>query len=204
MGTPTLCYSDADGLHSVDLDRDSTSIGRSPSQDIVLSDPCISRHHAVIVREGDIYTVVDQNSTHGTFLNATRVERAILNSGDILQMGSLKSLQLRFHLKQENQTTGGLPQSPVNHLLSSLSELRLPASELRPPAREMEKLNWLLRAARQLNKGRAIEDILSAFLHLTLQLTGLERSRSLRRYRRNHRQSSGAESGSGRLHIAKD
>jgi sigma-B regulation protein RsbU (phosphoserine phosphatase) len=204
MGTPTLCYSDADGLHSVDLDRDSTSIGRSPSQDIVLSDRYVSRHHAVIVREGDIYTVVDQNSTHGTFLNATRVERAILNSGDILQMGSLKSLQLRFHLKQENQTTGGLPQSPVNHLLSSLSELRLPASELRPPAREMEKLNWLLRAARQLNKGRAIEDILSAFLHLTLQLTGLERSRSLRRDRRNHRQSSGAKSGSGRLHIAKD
>lgn len=39
----------------------------------------------------------------------------------------------------------------------------------------MEKLNWLLRAARQLNEGGAIEDILSAFLHLTLQLTGLER-----------------------------
>jgi serine phosphatase RsbU (regulator of sigma subunit) len=39
----------------------------------------------------------------------------------------------------------------------------------------MDKLNWLLRAARQLNEGGAIGDILGAFLHLALQLTGLER-----------------------------
>lgn len=175
MGIIAISYSDADGPHSVRLDRDSTSIGRSPNQDIVLSDPCVSRHHAVIVRDGDTYTVLDQNSTHGTFLNAKRVERAVLQFEDVLQMGSLKGPQLRFHLKQSNQTTSDLLQSPVTNLLSSLSELRVPAGELRPAAREMEKLNWLLRAARQLNEGGAIEDILSAFLHLTLQLTGLER-----------------------------
>jgi serine phosphatase RsbU (regulator of sigma subunit) len=39
----------------------------------------------------------------------------------------------------------------------------------------MEKLNWLLRAARQLNEGVAIEDILDVLLKLTLQLTGEER-----------------------------
>jgi phosphoserine phosphatase RsbU/P len=171
----TLRYSNADGAHSVDLDRESTSIGRSPNQDVVLGDSAVSRHHAVIVREGDTYTVVDQNSTHGTFLNAVRVDRAILKPEDILQMGSLNGPQLRFHLKRSSQTTATLVQSPGNDLLSSLSELRLPDGELRPAAREMEKLNWLLRAARQLNEGRAIEDILSAFLHLTLQLTGLER-----------------------------
>jgi len=175
MGIITLSYSDAAGPHSVRLDRDSMSIGRSPNQDIVLSDPCVSRHHAVIVRDGDTYTVLDQNSTHGTFLNAKRVERAVLHFEDVLQMGSLKGPQLRFHLKQSNETTSDLLKSPVTNLLSSLSELRLPAGELRPAAREMEKLNWLLRAARQLNEGGAIEDILSAFLHLTLQLTGLER-----------------------------
>src|SRR6202041_1741402 len=95
--------------------------------------------------------------------------------GDILQMGSLLGPQLRLHLKQSNQTTSTLSQSPANDLLSSLSELRLPTSEVRPAALEIEKLNWLLRAARQLNEGGATEDILSAFLHLTLQLTGLER-----------------------------
>jgi serine phosphatase RsbU (regulator of sigma subunit) len=171
----TLSYSDTNGPHSIELDRDSTSIGRSPNQDVVLNDPCVSRHHAAIVREGNTYTVVDQNSTHGTFLNSKRVERAALKFGDVLQMGSLKGPQLRFQLRQYTQTTSDLLQSQVTSLLSSLSELRLPAAELRPAAREMEKLNWLLRAARQLNEGGAIEDILSAFLHLTLQLTGLER-----------------------------
>ena len=175
MGTLTLSYSDINGSHSVDLDRDSTSIGRSPGQDVVLTDPCVSRRHAIIVREGDTYTVIDQNSTYGTFVNAMRIERAILKLGDVLQMGSLQGPRLRFHLQQANQVTGGLFQSKVTDLLSSLSELRLPAGELRPAAHEIEKLNWLLRAARQLNEGGAIEDILSAFLHLTLQLTGLER-----------------------------
>src|SRR5271156_7013014 len=137
MGIITLNYSDADGLHRVNMDRDSTSIGRSPSQDIVLSDPCVSRHHAAIVREGDTYTVVDQNSTYGTFLNATRVERSVLKFEDILQIGSLKGPQLRFHLRQEDRTTTtSLSRSPVTDLLTSLTELR-------PSAREMEKLNWL-------------------------------------------------------------
>ena len=113
MAIITLSYSDANGPHSIDLDRDSTSIGRSPNQEFVLNDPCVSRHHAVIVREGNTYTVVDQNSTHGTFLNSKRVERAVLKFGDVLQMGSLKGPQLRFQLRQYTQTTSDLLQSQV-------------------------------------------------------------------------------------------
>ena len=73
MAIVSLSYSDADGPHSVDLDRESTSIGRSPDQNIVLSDPCVSRHHAVIVRDNETYAVIDQSSTHGTFLNSRRL-----------------------------------------------------------------------------------------------------------------------------------
>jgi phosphoserine phosphatase RsbU/P len=175
MDTVTLSYFDANGAHNVDLNRDSTALGRSPGQDVVLSDPSVSRKHAVILKQDNTYTVVDQNSTHGTFLNAVRVERAELKSGDVLQLGSLKGPEMRFHLRGNNQETNGLLQSPVTQLLSSLSELRVGPEEPGSSAREMERLNWLLRAARQLNEGGALEDILSAFLHLTLQLTGLER-----------------------------
>ena len=56
MGNITLNYTDVDGPHSVDLDRETTSIGRSPNQNVVLNDPCVSRQHAVILREGDTYT----------------------------------------------------------------------------------------------------------------------------------------------------
>ena len=168
MGTLSIRYSDADGPHRVNLDRKSTSIGRSPGQDIVLSDAFVSRHHAVIVKDGDIYTVVDQNSTYGTYLNAMRIDTAVLKLEDVLQIGSLEGPRLRFQLEESDQETNNLLLSPVTNLLSSLNALR-------PSARDIEKLNWLLRAARQLNEGGAIEDILTAFLHLTLQLTGLER-----------------------------
>jgi phosphoserine phosphatase RsbU/P len=173
MGIVTLSYSDAKGHHSIDLDRDSTSIGRSPGQDVLLNDPCVSRQHALIVRDGNSYAVIDQNSTHGTFLNSVRITRSALKYEDVLQMGSLHGPRLRFHLQQNDKTIK--LQSPASGLLSSLSELRLPANEFRTAAREMEKLNWLLRAARQLNEGGAIEEILKAFLYLALQLTGLER-----------------------------
>ena len=170
-----LSYSDADGHHTVSLERDSTSIGRSPSQDIVLSEPCVSRQHALILKEGETYTVVDRNSTHGTFLNSTRVTSAILRLEDVLQLGSLNGPRLRFHHQQNDPMKADLIQRPVADLLTSLSELRLPGQQHRASAEEMGKLNWLLRATRQLNEGVAIEEILNAFLHLTLQLTRLER-----------------------------
>lgn len=78
-------------------------------------------------------------------------------------MGSLHGPRLRFQLSQNDEATSRVARSPVTSILSSLSELRIPADELRPVAREMEKLNWLLRAARQLNEGGAIQDILSVF-----------------------------------------
>ena len=175
MNNFVLSYSNSDGDHVMTLDQGSTSIGRSPDQNLVLCDPRISRRHALIVREIDDCTIIDQNSTHGTFLNSVRVDRAVLRFGDVLQLGSLDGTRLHFHLSQDEEVVGYAGQSPVTSLLSSLGKLRSFDEELRPAALEMEKLNWLLGAARQLNHGGALEDILKAFLLLTLQLTRLER-----------------------------
>ena len=127
MPYPTLSYSDADGQHTVVVDRSSTSIGRSPSQDVVLRDPATSRQHAVILRDGDTCTVVDQNSTHGTFLNGVRVKRAVLAPEDVLQMGSLKGPSVRFHLQQNDETANTAFHLPVNDLLASLRDFQIPA-----------------------------------------------------------------------------
>ena len=151
MPIATLSYIDTDGQHTIALDSASMSIGRSPGQDVVLRDPVVSRQHATIVREGDTCVVVDRNSTHGTFLNGVRVQRAVLAPGDVLQMGSLRTPRLRFDFEQADQATRGLGHGSFGDLLSSLRELRPPGGELRTAAREMEQLNWLLRAARRLN-----------------------------------------------------
>jgi pSer/pThr/pTyr-binding forkhead associated (FHA) protein len=100
MTVAMLSYLDADGQHAVILDRAATSIGRSAGQDVVIPGASVSRRHAVILRDADAYRVVDQSSTHGTFVNAIRVQRALLNSGDVLQLGSASGPSLRFHLQK--------------------------------------------------------------------------------------------------------
>jgi len=175
MPVGALSYSDSDGRHTIVLDRASTSIGRSPGQDVVLHEPAVSRRHAVIERDEDIYTVVDQKSTHGTFLNGVRVERAVLAPGDVLQMGSLHGPKLRFHNPQTGQASLGTGHGAFGDLLSSMEGFQIATGKTHPETREIEQLNWLLRAARQLNDGGAIEDILGVLLQLTLQLTGVER-----------------------------
>jgi sigma-B regulation protein RsbU (phosphoserine phosphatase) len=175
MPVSALSYSDSDGQHTIVLDGAATSIGRSPGQDVMLREPAVSRRHAVIERDGDSYTIVDQKSTHGTFLNGVRVERAVLTPGDVLQIGSLHSPKLRFHAQKTDLAALGTGQSTFGNLLSSMESFRVPDDEAHPETREIEQLNFLIRGARLLNEGGAIEDILGVLLQLTLQLTGVER-----------------------------
>jgi serine phosphatase RsbU (regulator of sigma subunit) len=175
MPLSTLSYADSDGQHDVVLDQPSVSLGRSPDQDVVLHEHLVSRHHAIITLEDETWTISDENSTHGTFLNAVRIQQAVLKSGDVLQLGSLKGKKLRFLVHGADQTTLPLESSSLHDLLSSLHDLQAPKELKGPAVREMEHLSWLLSAARQLNEGVAIDDILSALLQLTLQLTGVER-----------------------------
>jgi len=174
MSDASLHYQDSDGKHSAALNTASTSIGRDVGQDIVLRDALVSRRHAIVTRDGDIWTVVDQNSTHGTYVNSTRVQQAALQPGDILQLGSLTAKKLLFLVQQGDSSTIRMPRSSVNTLLSSLYEIQeLPHANR--PARELSQLVWLIGAARQLNDGLAIDDILHTLLHLTLQFTGSQR-----------------------------
>jgi serine phosphatase RsbU (regulator of sigma subunit)/pSer/pThr/pTyr-binding forkhead associated (FHA) protein len=173
MDVAMLSFSDSDGRHSVLLDRSTLSIGRSASQDIVLHDAAVSRQHAMIERDEDGYTVVDRESSHGTFLNGERVTRARLKAGDVLQFGAMEGVKLRFHLQQADQVT--LAAGVLGEFLNSLETHRERSGEARPAAAGMQQLNWLLSAARQLNEGAAIDEILGVLLRLTLQLTGLER-----------------------------
>ena len=63
------------------------SIGRSSRADIMLSDARISRIHAYIIKDGDKYIFADAHSTNGSFINNVRVNRRILNPGDVIKLG---------------------------------------------------------------------------------------------------------------------
>jgi len=170
--SPRLRYADASGEHTVTLDRDGLSIGRSPDQDLILPDSFISRRHAVIERTNGSYVLVDLNSSHGTFLNGTRITRGPLKPGDTLQFGSPTAVSVHFLLGPDEDP---VRSSLAGGLLSALSVFVTPSLAVRPAAREMEQLSFLLNAARQLNAGGEITDIFHVLLQLSIQLTGVER-----------------------------
>ena len=68
-----------------------TTIGRSPDCDIFLDDVTVSRRHAILTEEDGRFTIEDQGSLNGTFLNRSRIESAEpLEDGDELQIGKYR------------------------------------------------------------------------------------------------------------------
>lgn len=63
-------------------------IGRSPSCDLPVPSPRVSRRHAWVHRDGAHFAVSDLGSTNGTFVNEQRVNGArILKAGDRIRIG---------------------------------------------------------------------------------------------------------------------
>jgi pSer/pThr/pTyr-binding forkhead associated (FHA) protein len=72
------------------LDSDEVSSGRHPDSDIFLDDVTVSRKHATFRREGDDFLVRDVGSLNGTYVNRTRIDDAILKTGDEVQIGKFR------------------------------------------------------------------------------------------------------------------
>jgi sigma-B regulation protein RsbU (phosphoserine phosphatase) len=69
--------------------NDLVRIGRASDNDVVLDDPCLSREHAQIDREGKAHFITDLKSRNGTWLNESPIrERMKLNSGDQVKLGN--------------------------------------------------------------------------------------------------------------------
>ena len=66
------------------------AIGRHPDAAIFLDDVTVSRNHAVLVREGDSWVIVDEGSLNGTYVNRRRGDRTVLADGDEIQIGKYK------------------------------------------------------------------------------------------------------------------
>ncbi len=75
----------------VPLEAQITRAGRHPRSEIFLDDITVSRRHCEIERTSEGYVAVDVGSLNGTYLNGQRIERAVMNAGDELQIG-------KFHL----------------------------------------------------------------------------------------------------------
>lgn len=73
----------------VPLQKKVTTLGRQLENDIVFHEDFLSRFHAEILYENDKYVLYDKNSTSGTFVNGKRIDRCVLNSGDLISLANI-------------------------------------------------------------------------------------------------------------------
>ena len=67
-----------------------TLIGRSPDCEVFLDDVTVSRRHAELLREGDTFTIRDLGSLNGSYVNRKRIESAVLEDDDEVQIGKYR------------------------------------------------------------------------------------------------------------------
>jgi len=77
----------------IPLSNETITLGRHLENDVVIHEDFLSRYHAEIIMEEGQYVLYDKNSTGGTFVNGKKINRCILNSGDLI---SLVNIQIMF------------------------------------------------------------------------------------------------------------
>ena len=95
-----------------------TSIGRSPSCDIVLTYPTVSRFHGVVSRRKNTWIVFDTDSKMGIGLNGQRIrKKANLADGDKLTFGEATYIFSAPDFGDNRKS----PNKKVNYALVSVS-----------------------------------------------------------------------------------
>jgi serine phosphatase RsbU (regulator of sigma subunit) len=142
----TLVVVDAAGRRTVPVPSGPFTIGRSSETQLQLNDAHVSRKHAELVQEGEVWRVRDLGSRGGTFVNDSRVETAALQPGDRIRIGDT---ELRIETGESSALTSG-------HF-------------------DFRQVNALLAGLRALGSGQVLDEVLAIVLDSTLELTGAER-----------------------------
>ncbi|MBI3244419.1 MAG: FHA domain-containing protein [Chloroflexi bacterium] len=76
-----------------ELVKDVVTLGRDVSNDIVINDAEISRHHVRLTRQMGTFALEDLGSTNGTFVNSMRLAgQKLLSKSDVINLGETVTL----------------------------------------------------------------------------------------------------------------
>jgi serine phosphatase RsbU (regulator of sigma subunit) len=154
---------DGSSRRTVAITHSPFSIGRLPENDLVLAHPYVSRRHAELLVEAGTCFVVDQGSRHGTFINGKpSTTRQAIGVDDTVHFGALDGPSLRISAEEQHDT------STIRDIIDQIPEVSATGNAL-------EKLRWFFESARKLKTSGAVDQILTALLDTTLQLTQVER-----------------------------
>jgi pSer/pThr/pTyr-binding forkhead associated (FHA) protein len=118
-----------------DLNKDISTVGRDITNDIVINDPEVSRHHLRFTRGAGGFTIEDLGSTNGTFINGQRLTGAKpLNNGDMIGLGETVTLGYEI-VRQQNlgaPEDGGGAGPTMQHPAPSPQQPQQPAYTPQP------------------------------------------------------------------------
>jgi serine phosphatase RsbU (regulator of sigma subunit) len=160
---PSLIFVQGNDQRTIALDHTPFTVGRKVDKDLVIADPRVSRDHAIIVSENGKFTVVDQGSKHGTFVNGERIQKHTLERNDRLEFGVRDVSYVIFNPQHISSNT-------AREFLSQISGMHISTEST-----DLEKLTLFLEAARKLNTVGVLDEILVTLLEATLKLTRAER-----------------------------
>jgi len=104
----------------------STAIGRDADNAVQLVDPKVSKRHAIIRANGELWTIEDAGSTNGLTVNGARVRRAELKHGDRIGIGP-------FRLVFETDVSGEWVPTHVIDMTSKAVGQTIPQEPAPPP-----------------------------------------------------------------------
>lgn len=105
-------------IQHVRLKKDRTTLGRRPSNDIVLDNPVVSGQHCVFELHGitDVY-VEDLGSTNGTYINGHMVKsKELLRDNDVLTIGNFQVQYLSSSTYEETESAPRTSAMSLNSL----------------------------------------------------------------------------------------
>jgi type II secretory pathway predicted ATPase ExeA len=79
---------DGKTLTQLTIDQQRVIIGRSAHSDMQVDSRFVSRHHAMLIRNGNSTLLMDLNSTNGTVVNSRRISNQVLMHNDIISLGN--------------------------------------------------------------------------------------------------------------------
>lgn len=199
MGYVLVCNPNTDHETIYPLNPGRNTIGRAPTNQIVIKHNSLSRRHAEILVERDRpnpdqprFLVRDLKSLNGTFVNNVKIKQReiTLNDGITLGMVPLKLLDTDLDLAEDHDDPTDAPLPIVRHYSPKQTQVALEdfidknqrsGSALRlkekdQNQRAVDKLKILLEVSKQLASSADPAQLLDKILELLLEIMNVDRA----------------------------
>ncbi len=110
------------------ITKPTLTFGREPTNDIVLSDPTISRHHAQITWANGTWTLAKLASQNTVSVNSRDVQQTPLNNGDTVGLGT--GISFRFQAGIINKSN---PSPAAHNVVQAAPARQNPKPAVYPP-----------------------------------------------------------------------